>query len=219
MLEALACRRWAASAALLVLTLTCYLPGVLSLPPVDRTEIVYASTTRAMVERGDLLDAQLDGERFPYRPIGAFWLQMGAASALGPEARDAIATYRLPSLVAAIFAVLAAYWLLVPLFGGRGALIAAGLFGVTVPVAVQAQLAISEGPVLPAAVVAQLALLRLYAAEPEERTRGLALLFWAAQGFGVLVNALAVPILSVSTLRALFAFDRNLAWLTRLRPV
>ena len=80
--------------------------------------------------------------------------------------------------------MLATYWLLVPLLGGRGALIAAGLFGITVPVAVQAQLAISEGPVLPAAVIAQLALLRLYAAKQDEPTRGLALLFWAAQGVG-----------------------------------
>jgi 4-amino-4-deoxy-L-arabinose transferase-like glycosyltransferase len=218
-LDGLACRRWAASAALLVVTLVSFLPGVLALPPVDRTEIVYASTTRAMLERGDLVDAQLEGERFPFRPIGAFWLQMGAASALGTEARDAIVTYRLPSLLAATLAVLATYWLLVPLLGGRGALIAAGLFGVTVPVAVQAQLAIGEGPVLPAAVVAQLALLRLYAAREGERTRALALLFWAAQGVGVLINALAVPILALSTLAALFAFDRNFGWLERLRPL
>ena len=217
-LDWLAARPWAASAILLILTLACFLPGVVAVPPVDRTEVVYASTSRAMLERGDLLDAQLEGERFAYRPIGAFWLQAAAASLLGADARDDITTYRLPSLAGAILAVLATYWLLVPLLGGRGALIAAGLFGITVPVAVQAQLAI-EGPVLPAAVIAQLALLRLYAAKQEEPTRGLALLFWAAQGFGVLINALAVPILSLSTLVALFAFDRNFAWLRRLRPL
>jgi 4-amino-4-deoxy-L-arabinose transferase-like glycosyltransferase len=218
-LDWLAARPWAASAILLILTLVCFLPGVVALPPVDRTEVVYASTSRAMLERGDLLDAQLQGERFAYRPIGAFWLQAGAASLLGADARDDITTYRLPSLAGAILAVLATYWLLVPLLGGRGALIAAGLFAVTVPVAVQAQLAISEGPVLPAAVIAQLALLRLYAAKQEERTRGLALLFWTAQGVGILINALAVPILSLCTLLALFAFDRDLAWSRRLRPL
>jgi 4-amino-4-deoxy-L-arabinose transferase-like glycosyltransferase len=218
-LDWLAARPRAASAVLLILTLVCFLPGVVALPPVDRTEIVYAATSRAMLARGDLLDAQLQGERFPYRPIGAFWLQMATASALGADARDAITTYRLPSLAGAILAVLATYWLLVPLLGGHGALIAAGLFGITVPVAVQAQLAISEGPVLPAAVVAQLALLRIYAAKGDEHTRGLAVLFWTAQGLGVLLNALAVPILSVSTLAALLAFDRSLAWLKRLRPM
>ena len=148
-LDWLAARPWAASAILLILTLVCFLPGVVALPPVDRTEVVYASTSRAMLERGDLLDAQLEGERFAYRPIGAFWLQAAAASLLGADARDDITTYRLPSLAGAILAVLATYWLLVPLLGGRGRLMAAGLFGITVPVAVQAQLAISEARCCP----------------------------------------------------------------------
>ncbi len=85
--------------------------------------------------------------------------------------------------------------------------------------ALQAGLAIPEGPLLLAIVVAQPTLLRLYcAADPRRGTRGLALLFWTAQGFGILLNALAVPILSLTTLLALYVFDRDLNWLKRLRP-
>jgi len=215
----IAARPRLAAAALVVLALLCYLPGLLALPPVDRTEVVYAEMSRAMLERGDLIDAQFQGERYPFRPIGITWLQMASGKLLGKGAQAAIATYRLPSLLGGVLAVLAVWWFLRPLIGNRGALIAAALFAVTPIVALQAQLAIPEGPLLLAASLAQLTLLRLYCAPEAERTTGLALLFWGAQGFAILLNALAVPILALSTIVALYIFDRNLAWLKRLRPL
>jgi 4-amino-4-deoxy-L-arabinose transferase-like glycosyltransferase len=220
-LDRLAARPRLAAAALLGLALVCYLPGLIALPPVDRTEVVYAEMTRAMVERGDLIDARFLEERYPFRPIGITWLQMVPAKLFGKAAQAAILTYRLPSLVGAILAVLSLWGLLRPLIGDRGALIAAGFFAVTPIVALQAELAIPEGPLLLAIVLAQTSLLRLYCAADLRRggTAGLAVLFWAAQGFGILINALAVPILSASTLVALYVFDRDLKWLKRLRPL
>ena len=72
-----------AAAALLALALFTYLPGVFPLPPVDRTEIVYAQSSRGMLERGDAIDATFEGERFAFRPIGIYWLQAGAGKLLG----------------------------------------------------------------------------------------------------------------------------------------
>ena len=45
---------WSGGPALVLvaLCLAFYLPGVMRLPAVDRTEIVFAETTRAMVQRG-----------------------------------------------------------------------------------------------------------------------------------------------------------------------
>ncbi|MEI9902105.1 MAG: glycosyltransferase family 39 protein [Hyphomicrobium sp.] len=118
-------------------------------------------------------------------------------------------------------AVLALWWLTRPLLGERRAIVAAGLFAVSPIVALQASLSIPEGPLLLSIVVAQCALLRLYCAPDEEREGfpWLALLFWAAQGTGMLLNALAVPILSASTIVALYVFDRRLDWLKRLQPL
>ncbi len=214
-----AARPLTAAAVLLVLALVSYLPGVIALPPVDRTEIVYAGGSRAMLERGDTIDAQFKGERVAFRPIGIYWLQIASGKLFGPGAWNSIATYRIPSLLGGVLAVLAAWWLLGPLLGAGGALIAAGLFAVTPIVALQAQLSIPEGPLLLAATLAQLTLLRVYCANEIDRTFGLALLFWAAQGFGILINALAVPILSLSTIIALLIFDRRFGWLMRLRPL
>ncbi|MGI9403638.1 MAG: ArnT family glycosyltransferase [Hyphomicrobium sp.] len=218
-IDAIAKRPWISATLLIAVALLCYLPGLLALPPVDRTEIIYAESSRAMMERGDPLDARFLEERYAFRPIGIYWLQIASGKLLGPAAWNAISTYRLPSLLGALLAVLAVWWLLCPLLGPRGSLTAAALYAVTPIVALQAQLSIPEGPLLLAAAVAQLTLLRLYCAADDERHTGLALSFWTAQGFGILINALAVPILSLSTIIALFIFDRNLEWLKRLRPL
>jgi len=221
LLNRLAARPHLAAGALLALAIFAYLPGVLLLPPVDRTEIVYAQSSRGMLERGDLIDSSYEGERFAFRPIGIYWLQTGAGKVLGRGAWGAIATYRLPSFIAGVLAVLALWWLSRPLVGSRRAIIAAALYAVSPIVALQATLSIPEGPLLLSIVVAQLCLLRIYCAQvgDSKNEPWLAMLFWAAQGFGILLNALAVPILSLSTVIALYAFDRRIDWMRRLRPL
>jgi len=221
LLDKLAARPRLAAAALFALALFTYLPGVLVLPPVDRTEVVYAQSSRDMIRRHDYVDATFEGERFAFRPIGIYWLQIGAGELLGRAAQRVIATYRLPSLLGGILAVLALWWLTRPLLGGRRAIIAAALFAVSPIVALQASLSIPEGPLLLAIVVAQCTLMRLYCAPPDDRNeaRWLALAFWAAQGSGMLLNALAVPMLSLTTIVALYVFDRRLDWLKRLQPL
>lgn len=210
-----------AALALIALALLAYLPGVVLLSPVDRTEIIYVLTSQGMLEKGTLIDASFEGEHFAFRPIGIYWLQIAAGKLLGPWSWDDIVTYRLPSLISAVFAVLALYWLSRPLVGERRAFIAAMLFCVSPIVALQATLAIPEGPLLLTIVVTQLCLMRIYCAEPGDRSHELALAmaFWVAQGVSILLNALAVPILSLSTIILLYVFDRRLGWLWRLRPV
>src|SRR5262249_34903302 len=119
LIDTLSARRRLAAAALMALALFAYLPGLAELPPVDRTEVVYAEMARGMLERGEPLDARFVDERFEFRPIGITWLQAGAADLLGRDAWGAIATYRLPSLLAGVLAVLAVWWLLGPLVGKR----------------------------------------------------------------------------------------------------
>jgi len=64
-----------------------------------------------------------------------------------------------------------------------------------------------------------LALMRLYDPADRQDDLRIALLFWAAMGTGMLVNALHTPILVGVTLLALFAFDRDFTWLRRTRPL
>lgn len=203
-------------ALLLCLCLFTYLPGVLRLPAVDRTEVIFADTTRAMVEKGTWLDPNWRGTVHQFRPIGTFWAQGVAARVAGSaHARD-IRVYRIPGLIAVTLAVLAVFWLSAPVVGTNVALFAAGLFAVAPLTVLLSQLAIADGLALLPAAVAMLALLRLYVVEEGASTKRLALLFWGAVGAGMLVNALHTPILVAVTLVALYALNRDLSWLKRL---
>lgn len=232
---ALASSPRAASLALLLLCLFVYLPGFVRLPAVDRTEAVYAETTRDMVARGDWSDPRFGTAVHQYRPIGTFWAQ-GVSRWIAGEAhaRD-IRVYRLPSLIFVTLAVLALFWIGSAIVGVEAALIAAALFAVAPLTVLVSQLAIAEGLSLLPATVAMLTLTWFYttagapsaseavAGYPRRFSMrgetGLALLFWAAVGAGMLINALLVPILVLATLIGLYAFDRDFSWLKRLRPL
>ncbi|MCB1484826.1 MAG: glycosyltransferase family 39 protein [Hyphomicrobiaceae bacterium] len=217
-LSALAARPGLAALVLVALCLITYLPGVLRLPAVDRTEVIFAETTRAMVARGAWLDPKYGDTIHQFRPIGTFWAQGLAASLAGENHARDIRVYRLPGLLAVLFSVLALFWLASPVVGREGALIASGLFAVAPLTVALSQLAIADGLALLPASVAMLALLRIYSAPEETDTLRLALLVWAAVGLGMLVNALHTPILICVTLIALSFMDRDFWWLGRLHP-
>lgn len=215
-LEAVASHPLLGALVLAGIVLATDLSGLIRLPPVDRTEVVYAETSREMLNAGRLTGPSYLGEHERHRPILTFWLQMAAAKVLGDGAADRISTYRIPSLLGVLCAVLATYWLAGGVAGRRVAWGAAALVAVTPIAALQAQLAITESVAFAPAIVAELALLRLYVCEEAARCRRSAMLMWAALGIGIALNALAVPILLIATVIALYAMDRDLAWLRRL---
>lgn len=209
-------RRRDVLALLLLLCAVSYLPGLLRLPAVDRTEIVFADTTRVMAEKGTWLDPQYRGTVHQFRPIGTFWAQGAIAAIAGEDHTRDIRIYRIPGFIAVTLAVLALFWLAAPLVGTTAAAWAAGLFAVAPLTVLLSQLAIADGLALLPATIALTALLRLHSANDGEDTLRLALLFWSAAGLGMLVNALHAPILVAATLVALFAFEHDLSWLKRL---
>lgn len=217
-----ACRAWldrvsaskaAGILALLVLVLATNLPGLSRLPPVDRTEVVYAESSRQMLTDGRLTGPTYLGEHERHRPIGTFWLQMAAAELAGPAARDSISTYRIPSLLGVLAAVLATYLLLARPAGHRVAWGAAALTAISPVASLQAHLAITESITFGAAAIAELTLLRIYVAAPDKPKPWTAMLMWIALGLGIALNALAVPVLLAATLITLYAMDRDAAWL------
>lgn len=203
-------------AVLFFLCLAVYLPGVIRLPAVDRTEIVYAETTRDMVARGAWTDPRYGNTVHQFRPIGTYWAQGIAATLAGPDNAHNITVYRLPAMLAVMLSVVALYFLARPLVGNP--LNAAGLFAVAPLTVLLAQLSITEGLALLPATLAMLSLLRIYVAK-DDNTHGLSLLLWCAIGFGMLLNALQTPILIGATLIALFVVERDLTWLKRTRPL
>lgn len=201
---------------LLLLCLALFLPGLSGLPPTDRDESRYAQATRQMLESGDYIRIQFQGETRAKKPAGIYWLQAISAGLTG--ARDQIWAYRLPSVAGAMIAVLLTFALGQTLVGRPAALLAAALLAVSVLLVSEAHQAKTDAAQLACVVAAQGLLSRFYFSRPEQRPGwATAMAFWLAQGCGILIKGPILPMISLATVLALMIADRRAAWLRGLR--
>jgi len=202
---------------LLAATLVLFVPGLFSLPPVDRDESRYAVATTQMLQTRDFVDIRFQEHPRYLQPAGVYWLQSTSAAAFtAPETRE-IWAYRLPSLTSAIFAVLVTGWAAGSAFGRNARLIAGGLLAASMSLGFEARIAKTDAALLASVVVAQFALWRVYTgASTSWRSPAL---FWAALGVGVLLKGPIILMVVGLTIVALTLWDRRVAWLQRLRPI
>jgi len=207
---------WRPWALLAALCLALYLPGIASVPPLDRDESRFAQATRQMLETGDYVRIRFQDEARNKKPVGIYWLQAASVSLFGSAEGTALWPYRLPSLLGALAAVLLTFQCGRRLFGtGRegtaAALLGAGLLAACVSLQIEAHLAKTDAVLLATVVAAQGALAGIYrrhrACEPA--SAALAAAFWIAQGIGILIKGPIAPIVSAMTVLALAAADRD----------
>lgn len=216
-LSRIAERPLSAAVLLVALVLALHLPGNFLLPPLDRTEVIYAQTAKQTLEaEGPWTAPKFQSEPKFEKPLAVLWLQ--AASAWVSGEVDQIRGYRIPSILGTILAVLFTYWGGRHLFGVQVGIIGAALLATMLVVTVQATLAMPEALMLAGTCAALFALGAAYSAgEDADPGRGNALQFWLALGVGALVNVVTVPLIVLLTALALVAFDRGDAgWLKRL---
>src|SRR5205085_3795707 len=106
-------------AALIALCLLLYVPGLASIPPLDRDEARFAQASRQMLETGDFLRIRFQDEARNKKPAGIYWLQAAAVTVFSTPSSAAIWPYRLPSLLGAMAAVLLAFGFGTALFTSR----------------------------------------------------------------------------------------------------
>ena len=211
-------------AVLLLICVLAWLPGFFTLPPLDRDESRFAQATKQMLETGDFVDINLGGVPRYEKPAGIYWLQAASTAVLGAGARDSIWTYRIPSLLGALAAVAATFWL-VRSFAGVEAAFAAGLIlGLSVLLMSEAKIAKTDAVLLGCTAAAQAVILRTYLAaraSPHADSPKLAelLLGWAAFGLGVLIKGPVIAAVCVASVIAIVVWDRDWRWLARLRPL
>jgi 4-amino-4-deoxy-L-arabinose transferase-like glycosyltransferase len=202
----------------LILTALClalFLPGIAAMPPIDRDESRFAQASKQMVESGDYIRIQFQGESRAKKPAGIYWLQAASAKLTG--ATDAIWAYRIPSVLGALAAVLLLFGLSRRLVGDKAALFAASLLASCFLLVSEAHQAKTDAVQLAAVVAAQCVLMRLYI---EHRLSwGMAALFWLAQAIGILIKGPIVPMISLLTIIPLCIADRGAGWLKSLRPL
>ncbi len=217
--------RWLAHRPWATLSLLCVLlsaPGVLSLPPLDRDESRFAQSSRQMLESGNIIDIRFGHVPRYKKPIGIYWLQAATTAIAGLGDRSHIWTYRLPSLLGGVLAVLLAFWLARAFVPAEEAWLGAALLGTTLLLTVESTIATTDAVQLACLLGAMGVLLRAYLAgrDPQRSppSTRLVLAGWASLAAGILIKGPVVPAVCLLTVVVLVAWDRDWQWLKSLKP-
>ena len=157
------------------MALALFLPGRARLPPVDRDEARYLQATRQMLVSHDFIDIRFQDKPRNLQPVGVYWLEAASASLFG-GARAPVWAYRLPSLVAAVLAVLLTARLGGMLFGRRAGVGAGLLLATCALLSFESRMAKIDACLLASVLTAQGALFKAYLGQvrgrgPPERRR------------------------------------------------
>jgi 4-amino-4-deoxy-L-arabinose transferase-like glycosyltransferase len=192
-------------------------PGLFSLPPVDRDEPRYATATSQMLDSHNFIDIRLQDRPRYLQPAGVYWLQAIPTALFSTPGRRAIWTFRLVSLLGAVFAVVTTGWAASRLFGRKVGLAAALMLAACLSLGFEAKIAKTDAALLAAVVTAQFALMRAYL-KPDASRRNAAA-FWIALGVGVLLKGPIILLVTGLTVASVALWDRRVRWLVRLRPL
>lgn len=209
-------------AVLVALCLLMYLPGIASLPPLDRDESRFTQATKQMIETGDFIEIRFQEEPRNKKPVGIYWMQAITAGWLSAEPHNAIWAYRLPSVIAGILATLFVFSLGRKLFDDEVGLISAGLMASSVLLVGEAHIAKTDAVLLACVagaqyVIAQFFMAARQGAEPP-RLRYSAYLGLAV-GLGILVKGPMILFFLGASVFALSFWERRWAWILSMRPM
>lgn len=147
---------------LVILCLAVYLPGLWTIPPVDRDESRFAQASRQMHESGDWVVPRVQSKPRLNKPPLIYWCQCASIAAFGDEpgryANGNIWVFRVPSVLAAIGSVLVTWRLGRRMLDPRAAWLGAAMLAVCPMVVWDAHQARADQLLLFCTVAAQYAL-------------------------------------------------------------
>jgi len=207
---------------LVTLCLLMFVPGIASLPPLDRDESRFTQATKQMIETGDFIEIRFQDEARNKKPIGIYWMQAGTAGWLTAEPHTDVWAYRIPSVLAGIFAVLFTFGLGRKLFDEEVGLIAAGILASSLLVIGEAHIAKTDAVLFACVAAAQLLVAEFFLASrqgaPRPKVRYSALLGLAI-GIGILVKGPMILFFVGLTVLALSMWEGRWGWIMSMRPI
>lgn len=219
-----------------MLCLAVYLPGIRSIPPVDRDESRFAQASRQMFESlvlpeeqktegfhdGGLAIPKIQDRPRLNKPPLIYWLQSASAAifSAGNPAHDAIWMYRLPSALCALIAALCTWRLGARLFDDLTGLLAGALLAICPMVVWDAHQARADQLLLACTTSALAALWAIRSRPPT--TPRIAWLhaawLWVSIGLGILAKGPITPMIVALTALCLSWTARDWRWLLRTKP-
>lgn len=200
---------------LTLLMLAVALPGISTLPVIDRDEARYAVASVQMAESGDLVNIRFQDEARNKKPAGSYWAQTAMIKLFSKPGERKIWAQRIPSVLGALIAVLATYWAGIAMIGRRGAFIGAAFLAVSGLLVFEAHMAKTDAMLLATSAL----MLVSFAHLRQGGGRFFALLFWTALGLSVMIKGPVIPALAVLTLLPLWIWERESgapSWMRKL---
>lgn len=164
---------WWGGVGLLILCLSVYLPGLWAIPPVDRDESRFAQASRQMYESGDWIIPRVQNKPRLNKPPLIYWCQCASVAVFGDApgqyANGNIWVFRVPSVLAAIGAVLLTWRLGLRMFDPRAAWLGAAMLAVCPMVVWDAHQARADQLLLFCTIATQFALYVIWSYSPSQR--------------------------------------------------
>jgi 4-amino-4-deoxy-L-arabinose transferase-like glycosyltransferase len=208
---------------LLLLCMAVYLPGLTTIPVIDRDEARFAQASRQMLESGDWVIPRVQDRPRLNKPPLIYWLQASAAWVLtgGDASRDAIWMYRVPSVLAAIGTVFVTWLLAWRISGPSVAFLAASLLAVCPLVAFDAHQARADQVLLFCTTSAMGSLWVCWHARHRGRTPawGWVLAFWVSLAAGIMTKGPITPLVAGLCVLSLCLVGRSWRWVWSLKPL
>lgn len=211
-------RGWRGPLLAALIAMVAGLPGLFAMPPLDRDESRFAQATAQMLETGDFVNIRFQDAPRNKKPVGIHWMQAISVAMFSDSADREIWAYRIPSLLGAMLAAAACAWGAAVFFGPRLALFAGALLGVSFLLSTEAFIAKTDAMLCGLITLSMAAMARMYFAERggPPVTRRTRLLFWLGIAGATLVKGPVGPLVVILAALALWAWDRDGAWLKKI---
>jgi len=202
---------------LVVFSLMLLLPGIASVPALDRDEAHFIQATRQMLQTNNYFQVHFqDITRFQ-KPPGINWLQALSVKAFSNADAKIIWPYRVPSVLGALFAILLTYFFARRFIEDKAALLGALFLASSLLLVVEAHMAVIDASLLSAVVLMQGALWVIYQAQMvRSKVHWLwAVLFWFGMAYGIVLKGVT-PLVAVLSIIMLCVWERRVDWLKGL---
>lgn len=205
---------------LMLLAVAAMLPGLFSIPAMDRDESRYAQASRQMVETGEVIDIRLQDEPRHKQPVGTYWLQSISATVFG-GAEAPIGAHRMPGFLLSLLAVALTAWLGARMFSPFVGFAAGLVLAVSLMLGLEARTAKTDAILLGFGMIAQVALMTILLKVDEARPKfiGWPAVLWAAIGASLLVKGPIFFMITALTLIVYAAWKREPGLFLKIRPL
>lgn len=200
-------RRWHVI-LLTLLTLAMVLPGLSSLPVIDRDEARFAQASVQMADTNDLLNIKFQDEARNKKPAAAYWAQTAMIKVFAGGDERRIWSQRIPSALAALLTILALYWGGLRMVGRKAALISCALLATSLIFVFEGHIAKTDALLCASTTVMFASLGRLRSSTGRIEVWA----FWIALGFSIMIKGPIGPLLATLSLLSLWIWERNLSW-------